>query len=336
MSKFNGIILAALCTGLGCAVTPSDRVGTRQTSKTDASSGSDPVGVVMNTRTHEVGGAAGAFSGNATLAKAGVPNKSDAQAEVDGGGAGNSGGNAAGNSGGNVGIGGSLASPDVKLAPCFGSARPLCEDFETDKLNTTRWMVKAQGGTVKIDGVHVKTGGRALHLQVPAGGQSQAYIREVETFPTIGETFWIRFFAYLDSDLPTGNVHEAILTVGGENRDGVEISSEIGFGGQQEFVGNLVRSNPFAESPKGSSELKVPTRKWFCAEIKVDASTKITSQIYVDGIHLGSIDEEWTDVAPPAWNYIALGFQQYHPTPLVTDMWVDDFAVDVNKIGCGP
>jgi hypothetical protein len=32
---------------------------------------------------------------------------------------------------------------------------------------------------------------------------------------------------------------------------------------------------------------------------------------------------------------VSIGILQYHPTPLLTDVWIDDIRVSSARIGCG-
>jgi hypothetical protein len=38
--------------------------------------------------------------------------------------------------------------------------------------------------------------------------------------------------------------------------------------------------------------------------------------------------------APPAFDKVSVGLWEFHPSPTLTDMWVDDVRVSSQKIGC--
>jgi hypothetical protein len=39
--------------------------------------------------------------------------------------------------------------------------------------------------------------------------------------------------------------------------------------------------------------------------------------------------------APPRFDLVSIGVWEYHPTPSLSDMWIDDVRVSSQRIGCG-
>ena len=44
---------------------------------------------------------------------------------------------------------------------------------------------------------------------------------------------------------------------------------------------------------------------------------------------------DYKDRKPPRFALMSIGILQYHPTPILTDVWIDDVRVSSARIGCG-
>ena len=44
---------------------------------------------------------------------------------------------------------------------------------------------------------------------------------------------------------------------------------------------------------------------------------------------------DFKDRKPPRFDLVSIGVLQYHPTPILTDVWIDDVRVSSARIGCG-
>jgi len=71
-----------------------------------------------------------------------------------------------------------------------------------------------------------------------------------------------------------------------------------------------------------------------------DPKTEIR-QVWVDDMELTELKTDSAKAAggqsnhlPPKWASVSFGIWEYHPIPVLSDMWIDDIRVSSKKIGC--
>lgn len=321
----------------------------KQATGSDASSGSGGSGGAPS------GGSGGALSGGS----GGAPN------------AGGSSGSPSGGSGGALNTGGSAGAPHVDAgngsdaAPggrnftsdrgaFFGNSRcaqanvQLCEDFESGTLDTATW--KVSGDTPVIDGLQKARGSKALHIVKNGDGQST--IRESKTFPEAKNTYYGRIFAYFNS-LPADPMTYAHWTIIGAV--GTDVSGEIRVSGQLQNkvnhfgVGTDNRTDPngtgdWTNSDKDPNNmpLGVPEKSWVCIEWMHKGDTNET-RFWWDAVEhpslytMPSTPHGGNPAEPyilPTFTSVWIGWQEYQTSTQVYEMWVDEIAIDANRIGC--
>ena len=75
--------------------------------------------------------------------------------------------------------------------------------------------------------------------------------------------------------------------------------------------------------------------QWLCLELLQGGdATTTTRRVWVNGTELPDQKSNYTDRKPPTFNLVSIGVLQYHPTPLLSDVWVDDIRVSKQPIGC--
>ena len=80
--------------------------------------------------------------------------------------------------------------------------------------------------------------------------------------------------------------------------------------------------------------------KWHCAEWQIDGPTQ-SYHFYFDGTEVTSIalangpmKYAGTDI-PPSFSQLRVGWNNYQSAPPGFVAWIDEIAVDANRIGCG-
>jgi hypothetical protein len=287
------------------------------------------------------GGGAGGTSGGGSTAQGG--------SSQGGGGAGR------GGSGGAGGAGRDFSTDRNKF---FGASRCdkahvlLCEDFESGTLDTNTWQVN--GDTPVIDSVQHARGSKALHITKPMNGYS--FIRETKTFPVANNRYWGRSFVYFKS-LPTAPgmsyAHWTFTAASGSGSDPVK--GEIRLSGQLSGGKNLfgVGTDTGMNNPIGSGDWTnsdndppnmakaVPTGQWLCIEWLHDGQNNVT-QFYWDAVHHPSLDTSATvhgtdmqnPYTLPQFTNVWLGWDEYQPSSETFEMWLDEVAIDTDRIGC--
>jgi hypothetical protein len=288
-------------------------------------------------------GGAGSGGGN-TGGTSGAPagGKSGSGGSGGGGGKGGVGGKAGAGGAGTGGAGGFSTDRDEFFgASRCSSAFTLCEDFEQTSLNTTRWRV--QGPAPVIDSTRAARGMRSAHFHTEDNGLS--LIHTTSIFPATNNTYWGRMFVYFDT-MPTapmwahwsiaaavGSGNDAEIRVGGQ-WDGME--NRFGVGTDHGPTGDWTTLDEDPGNP-------VPVDTWICVEWLHKGDTDET-RFYWDGVEHPSLHTTATehggtqseDYLMPEFESVFVGWWLYQAgtTPPEFDVWIDEVALDGERIGC--
>lgn len=204
------------------------------------------------------------------------------------------------------------------------------------------------GATPVIDDVHAARGSKALHITVNGNGPS--YIRESKTFPAVDNTYWGRAFVYFKS-LPAAPMPYAHWTFVAAK--GTQVAGEIRLSGQLQSgknhfgVGTDNRTDDAGtgdwttsdNDPKGAPET-VPQNTWVCVEWLHQGSTNET-RFYWDAVEHPSLHTTETvhggnknPFVLPQFTSVWIGWQEYQASAQTYEMWVDEIAIDHERIGC--
>lgn len=263
---------------------------------------------------------------------------------------------------GGAGDGGRDYSTDTSkffgASRCAGAGLQLCEDFESGTIDTGTWGYVGTHPT--IDGTEHARGAKALHVLIDGNGASM--IKETKTFPEPGNTYWGRIFVYFhqmphvitaDGGMPYshwtfaygsgadrpgqirlsgqyskhGGSFYSLFGVGTD--DGAKIPSDAG-------TGDWTNSD---DDPSGAPA-PVPTDSWQCIEWLHDGTNEVTRFFWNAVEHpslMTTATKHGGNPVPydmPTFDTLAIGWQEYQPTQETFEMWVDEIAVDQNRIGC--
>jgi hypothetical protein len=232
---------------------------------------------------------------------------------------------------------------------CVTGGTELCDGFESGSINAKLWGMKTTSGTsLAIDSVHVHAGSYALHIKVVAGQSNTAQLTDAVTFPAKNNLFYTRAFFYFSPDLPAdmmGGFHMAYLLATGNNTLGY-VEAGLGSAGNKQYLGyseyygdgpNVAQHGPtFTEFGPDSSKQVVPMT-WICLELMQggDPTTGTTSRrVWVNDTELTEQVSNYTDRPPPTFAMMSIGVLQYHVSPILTDIWIDDVRISSDRIGC--
>jgi hypothetical protein len=256
-----------------------------------------------------------------------------------------------GGEGGEAGTGRDLTP---NKAAFFGASRcpqagvKLCEDFESGILDATTWTVT--GVKPVIDGVQHARGAKALHVTVNGNGPS--YIRETKSFPAPQNTYWGRIFVWFDSlPSPASAFTYAHWTFAAAT--GTVVPGEIRLSGQLQNGKNLFGVGTDNRTATGSGDwttsdedpmnapLAVPTKQWLCIEWLHKGDTNET-RFFWDAVEHPSLYTTSTKNGAttgnpyllPTFDALWVGWDEYQATTEKFEMWIDEIAVDPQRIGC--
>jgi hypothetical protein len=252
------------------------------------------------------------------------------------------------------GVAPSTSSSQTDRTTFFGASRcatanlQLCEDFEAGTLDESLWQVT--GAAPVIDDVHAARGSRALHVTV--SGKGSSYIKEARTFPAANDTYFGRAFFYFQSlpGPPLSYAHWTVIAASGTG-----VSGEIRVGGQFQNGRNLFGvGTDNSVDPNGTGDWTnsdadpdgapndVPVGEWVCLEWMHKGDTSET-RFWWDGIEHPSLDT--TPATPhggnsaepfilPQFTDVWLGWYEYQVTDQAFELWIDEIAIDGQRIGC--
>jgi hypothetical protein len=281
----------------------------------------------------EIGGARGAGPAVATGGAIG----SDA-AGAPGGGDGSAGAPASGGGSGNSDGPGDTPAAAADGAPtdrqngdggpgaagCAQSAYPVCMDFEN--LPDVRWT--GVGPNVQM--------GQAAHGHGAFHGPPRSTI-STTSLGTIGNVAWGRFYLHMTPKAPVG--HGAM----------VMLFDQPGRGGNWYEVGfeyNALQGNWHGNGGEKYMHTKMllPDR-WVCVEFFADGANGAPIKLWMDGVPVVYSDIAGSPAISKTTKFtnFTIGLTPYHGLSTVsyegnampmTDMWLDDIALDVQRVGC--
>jgi hypothetical protein len=231
---------------------------------------------------------------------------------------------------------------------CTTSGTELCDDFESGQIDLKKWSVTkpTASASIAVDDTRAHRGKYSLHIKVVPGQSSTAQLADAVTFPAASNTFYTRAFFFFSPDLPAdnnGGFHTAYLLATGNNdlgfvEAGLASAGNKNYLGYSEYYGAGPDSHnhgaTFTEfGPR--SQLQVVPMTWICMELLQGGdATTTTRRVWIDGNELTDQKSNYTDRKPPTFSLVSVGVLQYHPTPLLSDVWIDDVRVSAQPIGC--
>lgn len=278
------------------------------------------------------GGASGGTSGNGGANAGGSSGSSGSGGATGGSGGATSGNGGSGATGGNAGNTGGCS-------PSF----LLCEDFESTSVGNTPAGWDAHGEASVADD-QAKGGSRSLKLGPADNGERRIY------HPTdmVGAAHWGRVYYRVQLPVPDAFVHSTIVTFRGTGPtvgdaefrfvDTVKDQKTGGFAnGNHQFLYNVQPNGD--EFGTGSDYDYTFDGAWHCAEWHVDAADQ-SYQFYYDGTQVitfthGAGNYGGSEL-PDGFDEVRLGWNNYQSAPPGFTAWVDDFAIDDERVGCLP
>lgn len=240
----------------------------------------------------------------------------------------------------------------------------LCDDFEAHTSGKVPGAPYSDatgdsGASVTISNERAFSGTQSVHIQAGAG---RAYRRGyfalhgAPVFPAASSEMYGRAMVWLESApiTPEGQppVHWTLLQ--GEGRSANDQYNSIyRLGGQHQegagLMANFETTPPTKTDCWQHSQSRMPVQQWACIEWHfVVASNEM--EMWVDGkelteLHIvdgkagegsGCIGHDLKDqwLAPPAFNSLYLGWERYQEPTNDRNVWFDDLAVSLERIGC--
>jgi hypothetical protein len=199
---------------------------------------------------------------------------------------------------------------------------------------------------VLVDAARAHSGSRSV--KVTTDGQAnyrRAYFGVgAPFFPAPGNAFFGRMWVYLTA-APAMTTHWT--TISGEGmatHNGTAFNAYVRYGGQvmKHLMANY-DSATFASDCWQHSAVAFPEGRWACMEWHFDGASNFMEfwldgagipALTVNGHGMGCITHDLQDTwVFPAFQRVQLGWEHYQGS-IPIEMWVDDVALDAQRIGC--
>jgi hypothetical protein len=264
--------------------------------------------------------------------------------------AGRSGGGRGGaGAGGASGAGGAAAAGNGGSAggladTCAQRAYLICEDFEdaaASAMPPAGWSKHGDASSVASDAA--AHGMRSLKLGAIPTWERRIY----HDASALGPSHWGRIYFKVQQPVPDAFVHSTLVALGGDGptrgrsefrvvdtvkqaKDTRDVGSKI------QFLWN-VQPQSSDEFGHGTSYDWMFEDRWRCAEWHIDAATQ-SYAFYLDGEQLIDLENgagkyEGTDI-PQSFSEVRVGWINYQDSPPGFTAWIDDIALDDERIGC--
>jgi hypothetical protein len=245
---------------------------------------------------------------------------------------------------GGAGAGGAGAGGATAMgASCTGASHLICEDFEAAPVDgiPEGWTRHGDESGVVDDQAH--GGSRSLRLGAIPVWERRIY----HDASALGSAHWGRVWFRVQLPVPDAFVHSTIVALSGEGPtrgaseyrvvDTVkQAESTPDVGSRIQFLWN-VQPQSSGEFGEGTSYDREFDDQWHCAEWHVDAADQ-SYAFHLDGEELiafanGAGNFDGTDI-PDGFDELRVGWINYQDAPPGFTAFVDDLALDDERIGC--
>ena len=262
-------------------------------------------------------------------------------------GAGNGGLPATSSGAGGGGSGG--AADGVTLGgPSLPCTFAFCEGFEdyADGAHPkdARWTETQGTDQVVVTSAKPARGQRSLHITFEANPRQTHWMRTSEPFPTLSRQHYGRIFVYIQQ-LPdqkleyrhwvTVEMHPnngpVLRVLGGETPPNIGANSND-ITKQNSAMFDLITPG---EDRRREDNVNIGDKKWLCFEWSLDVDAN-SYRMWLDGVAMPGAS--W-DHSNPTYtfqpiSYLWLGWTDWHNDSANWEVYLDEVALDSNRIGC--
>lgn len=321
-------LAAAVAVAVGCTPQPS---GTETDTSTGV--GGDPTSGSGGGVTTGDGSTGAATSGTSTGdASSGVGTSGEPTGTAD---------TSATATGAETGSGG----PD--LGPCPPGKYLICESFDDTDVGAIPQGWTRHGDPVAVADDAAVSGSRSLKM-----GPIPVWERRIyHDAAALGSGHWGRIRYKVQLPVPDAFVHSTLVALFGEGpttgaqevrvvdtvKEDADGWNNDGDGNHHQFLYNVQPNGP--EFGKGSDYDWKFDDQWHCAEWHIDGPTQ-SYDFYIDGLHVEQIsiangpgNYEGSEI-PDSFSEVRIGWINYQDSPPGFTAWIDDVALDDERIGC--
>ena len=235
----------------------------------------------------------------------------------------------------------------------------LCDSFEGTAIDTTTWQVSGSGSEMpSLSIAQAARGTGSLHIVLSkiaqGGGYESQRLNETKTFPAANNRYFGRMFVRFASlpAAPLDYLHWTIAAGTGDDiPTDIRLSGQFNNDGQGKNLYGIGTDETGLDGGTGdwtqqdndpaNNPTNVPLNKWMCVEWMYDGSANET-RFWWNGIEHPSMHTTSTmsgskTGAPfilPDFTSQWIGFEAYQSTTETLEAYLDELAIDGERIGC--
>jgi hypothetical protein len=220
----------------------------------------------------------------------------------------------------------------------------LCETFEgtAEGAIPAGWEKVASTGSIGVVSGMANRGSRSLHVLAPSGSY-ETYIRHTKSFPVPDDTFYGRLFLRIAArrHAPMNILHWTVFEARGSNSNNrVRYGGiENGFAMTNAWLFNVETMGMGEKGIDDDPDVQTNPGRWYCAEWMYKGTAGANeSRLWVDGAERPKMHVTGSTFdgiyAMPTFNSLYVGWAIYQPMDGPYEVWIDDVAIDAQKLGC--
>jgi hypothetical protein len=218
----------------------------------------------------------------------------------------------------------------------------LCESFEGEEgaaPDPQVWSRNNDG--LVLSSKRAARGTKSLHVPPMNGGQN--FIRETKTFPAMNGAFYGRFYLWIERipvEAPATLYHWTFLE--GSDTDAAKGGWVIRLGGHHRANRlSLIRFNintHTGEGEDGTADLihGFQPQQWYCIEFYFSTPSS-EARFWINGVEntmLHWLKNRAGAYIFPTLKTLRFGWAEYQGTKTPYEAYIDEIAIDPNRIGC--
>ena len=250
------------------------------------------------------------------------------------------GGSAAGAGGGGGSV--TLGGPSL---PCTFA---FCEGFESyadgAHPKDARWTETQGADQVVVTSTKPARGQRSLHIKFEDNPRQTHWMRTSEPFPKLSRQNYGRIFVWIEQ-LPDAKIEyrhwvtvemhpnngPVLRVLGGETPPNIGAKAND-ITKQDSAMFDLITPG---EDRRREDNVNIGAKKWFCFEWSLDVDAN-SYRMWLDGAPMpgASWDHSNPDYTFQPISYLWLGWTDWHNDSANWEVYLDEVALDSNRIGC--
>jgi hypothetical protein len=229
---------------------------------------------------------------------------------------------------------------------CAGSTYAVCQDFEATAAGSTpagNWSLPTSNygtGTVTVASDSAARGSHSLKVTIAAGGSTERYL-QLKNLGALASGHFGRIFFRIQGPTATSFIHwDLILGAGpymGQNRRIRWGNTGTGVGttsGNWSWIYNIEQGDTGVEARTSHPVLNT----WMCVEWQWDATNQkirfYFNDAEVQALHVDTTLPNGTALQVPTFTSLNFGLAKYQNTTTDLAFWIDEIALDTQRIGC--